>query len=211
MKRDRFPFTGPRLLLRTLPVSAALWLCFLAGDALAGHGEGESSAGLPQLETSTFPSQLFWLCITFGILYAVFSRKSLPEISGVLENRAQHIQSDLETAENLRSQAEAAQNAYESSLNGARHEAHKIMQELQDSLKAKAEKQNETFRKKAEKDIRELEQRIATEKAEAMSEMNGIAAEIAAEAARKIVGINADPDQARTVVESLNGAKAKAA
>ena len=31
--------------------------------------EGQSSAGLPQMDITTFPSQLFWLVITFAILY----------------------------------------------------------------------------------------------------------------------------------------------
>lgn len=186
------------------------------GEAPHGGANGladphATGGGLPQLDTSTYPSQLFWLAVTFAILYFIFSRRSLPEISGVLENRQQHIQSDLETAEKLKNDAEKAQNAYETSLKEARAGAGKAVHDVQEKLKAKAEKQSDSFRVKAEKDIQAMEERLQKVKEGAMDDMNTIAAEVASEAARKIVGINPDPEQAKTVVESLNGTNAKAA
>lgn len=193
---------------------------FAAAEAEPGHegvgtahgdGHGESSAGLPQLDVSTYPSQLFWLAVTFGILYFIFSKKSLPEISNVLENRQQHIQSDLATAENLRNDAEKAQEAYEASLDAARAESAKALNEANARIKEKAEKQNDAFRKKSEADIHELEKRLNEAKEEAMDDMNTIAAEVASAAAEKIVGINPDIEHAKTVVRSLSGTNAKAA
>lgn len=177
-----------------------------------GHGHEGSSAGLPQLDASTFPSQLFWLCVAFAILYFIFSKKSLPEISGVLENRQNHIQSDLETAEKLKSDAEAAHDTYEKGLQSARDEAAKTLNDVQEKIKAKAEKQADTFRQKTEKEILALEEKLFAAKENALDDMNTIAAEIASEAAKKIVGINPDIEQAKTVVKALNGnTKAKAA
>jgi len=182
-----------------------------AADAHGG-GHGESSAGLPQLDVSTFPGQLFWLAVTFGILFFIFSKKSLPEISSVLENRQQHIQSDLETAGKLRTDAEKAQQTYEAGLEKARTDAAKAVQEVNDKIKAKAEKQNEAFRKKSEEDIQGLEKRLAKAKEDAMDDMNTIAAEVASAAAKKIVGIHPDVEQAKAVVKSINVTKkAKAA
>ncbi len=176
-----------------------------------GGGHGESTPGLPQLDTATYPGQLFWLAVTFGILYLIFSKKSLPEISNVLENRQQHIQSDLETAERLRSDAERAQHTYEASLEKARAESAKALQEANDRIKAKADKQSDAFRKKSESDIQSLEKRLAKEKESVMDDMNTIAAEIASEAAKKIVGMKTDIEEAKTVVKALNAPKAKAA
>lgn len=182
------------------------------GGHAVGHdaGHAESSGGLPQLDTSTYPSQLFWLAITFGILYFIFSKRSLPQISNVLENRQAHIQSDLETAEKLRADAEKAQEAYETSLETARTNSAKAMQEANAAIKAKADKQNEAFRKKSEKEIVELEKRLVKAKEEAMDEMNTIAAEVASAAAKKIVGIHPDIEQAKTVVKALNDGSTKA-
>ncbi len=202
-----------------LPVRAALAESAHAVDGSHGadhgvdanaHHEG-GGGGLPQLDTSTFAGQIFWLAVAFAIMYMIFSRRSLPEISGVLENRQNHIQSDLETAERLKSEASAAQQAYESGLQEARDAATSAMAEAQERVSAKAEKQAEAFREKADKEIMALEKSLETAKEGAMDDMNTIAAEIASEAAKKIVGIHADPEQAKTVVESLNTGTKKAA
>lgn len=180
-----------------------------AATEAAGEHEG---GGLPQLDASTFPSQLFWLAITFAILYLIFSRKSLPEISGVIENRKSHVESDLETAEKLKGEAEKAQHTYEASLQKARADAAGAMADVQEKIKAKSEEQVEAFRATSDKQVKALEKSLKTAKESAMDDMNTVAAEIASEAAKKIVGINADPEHAKTVVESLNGgANAKAA
>ena len=78
-------------------------------------------------------------------------------------------------------------------------------------MKAKAEKQSQQFREKADKDIQELETRLQKAKEAAMDDMNTIAAEVAREAAKKIVGIQADLEDAKTLVKSLSGLNAKAA
>jgi F-type H+-transporting ATPase subunit b len=39
----------------------------------------------PPFDSSTFPSQLLWLAITFGLFYLFLQRIVLPRISGILE------------------------------------------------------------------------------------------------------------------------------
>jgi F-type H+-transporting ATPase subunit b len=193
--------------------------CYFAmgiSDVLAGkashdthHAEG-GSVGLPQLDVSTYPSQLFWLAVTFIFLYLVFSSRTLPEISNVLENRQEHIKNELYEAEKMKSEAEEVQKQYETNLEKAREEASGSLATMQEELRDKAEASYQKFLKKSEKDIKAKEKELANIKDEAMDEMNNIAAEVASEAAQKIVGINADLEQAKNVVKSLNG-KAKAA
>ena len=175
-----------------------------ASEELA-HGEAEhSSAGLPQLDASTFPSQVFWLAVTFGILYIYFSKKALPEISSVLENRREHIQGDLDTADRIRGEAENAQNAYEKLMDDARVESTRLLGEAEGNMRARAEKELAALRDKATRDMASLEDRLHAEKKKAMVDMNEIAADIASRAAEKIVGIKPDLKQAQTVVQSLN-------
>ena len=69
----------------------------------------QSSAGLPQLDPKWYPSQLFWLFLTYGVLYFAFSRNVLPGLSGIIENRRDHIKNDLDQAEKLRAPAEKVQ------------------------------------------------------------------------------------------------------
>lgn len=168
------------------------------------HGAEHSSSGLPQLDASTFPSQLFWLAVTFAVLYFYFSRKALPEISGVMENRRERIQSDLDTAERLRRDAEKAQDDYESLLTGARAEASALLSKAVTAVKEKAEKNMTALRDKGAEQIAALETQLSADKKKAMAEMDTIVAEVASQAAEKIVGIKADLGAARSVVQSLH-------
>ena len=55
-----------------------------AEDALAVHGAEAAGPGMPQLDVSSFPNQIFWLIVTLGVIYFVLSRFALPRIGAVL-------------------------------------------------------------------------------------------------------------------------------
>lgn len=173
--------------------------------------EHHGSGGLPQFDISTFPSQIFWLAVMFAFLYLFFAKKTLPEISGTLENRREQIKSDLDTAEKLRAEAEQAQHDYETSLVQAREESSKTMVKTQQKISEKAEKASAAYREKLESEMAALEDRLDKATADAMDDMNTIAAEVASEAAKKIVGISPNLKDAKTVVKSLNDSGRKAA
>lgn len=170
----------------------------------AGHHAEGGGGGLPQFDPTTFPTQVFWLAVTFVILYAVFSSRILPDISGILENRRVHIESDLETADRLRKEADSVQAAYESNLDHARNESKRLVNDVHATMKTRAEAQMNSLRDKAEKDMHALEVRLQSAKNEAMEQMTTIAAEVASEAAAKIVGTPADLAHAKSVVQSIN-------
>lgn len=178
--------------------------------APAGEAHEAASGGLPQFDPTWFPSQIFWLAVAFFVLYLFFSKKTLPEISSVIENRRNHIRSDLDMAEKLTEDAEKVQTAYENGLQSARDEASKAVQDVETAMKDKGNTEYEAFRKRSETEIAAAENRIAAAKAAAMDQMNTIAAEVASEAVKKIIGTNTDVQKAKSVVESLTD-KAKAA
>jgi F-type H+-transporting ATPase subunit b len=86
----------------------------------------KASVGMPQLDFSTFSNQIFWLVITLVVIYFILSRIALPRIGDALANRAGTITHDLAEAEDLKSQALAAEQAYEKALADARSEAQDI-------------------------------------------------------------------------------------
>ncbi len=177
-------------------------------DASTYHKE---VSGLPQLDFSTYASQGFWLAISFAILYIFFARKTLPEISSLLENRQEHIQNDLNAAENLRKEAECVQQAYDNILEEARNKASNFISEAEENIKDSAHNEAITYRERVLEKSKAAEKTMEKAKADAMGDMNAIAAEIAREAAQKIIGIETDINQAKTVVESIHESKAKAA
>ncbi|MFV0385270.1 F0F1 ATP synthase subunit B' [Paracoccus sp. (in: a-proteobacteria)] len=97
------------------------------GDAAgAAHG-AETGAGMPQLDFSTFPNQIFWLVVSIGVLYWVLSKIALPRIAAVLSDRQGAITGDLMAAEEFKQKARDAEAAYDQALADARVEANKIV------------------------------------------------------------------------------------
>lgn len=171
-------------------------LAFLIGvtglpvfSAMAGtDGHAGESSGLPQLDPSSFPSQLFWLGIMFTVMYIAFERRILPTISSVIDNRRNHIHSDLTTAEKLKQEAHDVHEAYEESLKGARQEAASIVNgAVQDTSKEFDDSMN-AFRQRFEESILQMEAKIDSKRSEIMDEMIGIASEAAIDAAEKLTG-----------------------
>ena len=67
--------------------------------ATEAHGEAEAAVGMPQLDFSTWPNQIFWLLVTLVVIYFVLSKIALPRIGAVLADRKSTITNDLAAAE----------------------------------------------------------------------------------------------------------------
>lgn len=168
--------------------------------------------GLPQLDFTTYTPQLFWMFLFFALLYVIFAKKTLPEISGTIENRKNHIQSDLEGAEKLTIEADKVHNAYQEKLGVSQNTANKTIQDMESKIKAKAEKAMNDFRKRSEDEVNSAEERIIAAKKTAMNDMNKIVTEVTAQAVEKILGQSPDVSLVKDTVEMLNETpKAKAA
>jgi len=99
----------------------------MATEATSVAGDAAEKAGMPQLELSTFPNQIFWLLVTLVVIYLVLSRVALPRIGAILAHRKSLIENDLLAAEQLRQQVVAAEKSYNDALVRARTEAARIV------------------------------------------------------------------------------------
>ncbi len=175
------------------------------------NAEHASKGGLPQLDPTWFASQVFWLAIFFAILYFVFSKKTLPEISSVIENRKNHIQSNLEAAEKLTAEADQVHDEYHANLEKAQASAAEAVQKVDNEIKQKAADAFDDYRERSETEINAVEARILDAKAGAMNDMNAMAAEVASVAIEKIINEKANPSQVQSLIEGLSKKSAKKA
>ncbi len=151
--------------------------------AVTETAQEAGKAGMPQLDFSTFPNQIFWLVVTLLVIYLVLSRIALPRIGGVLAERKGVITNDLAAADELKHKAVLAEKAYNDALVRARAEATKIVNEAKadiqkDLNKAIALADSEIAAKSAES-----EKRIGEIRAGAMDAIT----EVAKDTARELV------------------------
>ena len=171
-------------------------------------GGGEGGGGLPQLDADTYPTQIFWLVVTFVILYLIMSKVALPRIAEVLEERQERIADDIETAERLRAEAASVQAEYEKALAEARGKAQDLFRET-GVLIAKDHTDAETeAAKKLARKTKTAETRIAKQRAEALENLRTVASETAAAATAKLIGIEPSANDVSRAVEAVAGGEA---
>ena len=176
----------------------------------AAHGAAEAAGhaadapGMPQLDFSTFPNQIFWLVVTLIVIYFVLSRVALPRIASVLAERQGTITNDIAAAEELKAKAAEAEAAYEKALADARSEAQGIAAEAKAEMQAEVEKA-------MQKAGAEIAARTAEGEARITEIRQGAAAaiaEVARDTAREVVaamGVDVDAK----AVDAAVGARTK--
>lgn len=177
----------------------------LTSPVLAATTGGDGGGGLPQLDANSYPTQIFWLVVTFVVLYVIMAKVALPRIAEVLEERQERIADDIETAERLRSEAAAVQAEYEKALAEARGRAQDLFRETGDVIaKENAAAAAEAAKKVARK-TKTAETRIAKQRDEALQNLRTVASETAAAATAKLIGIEPSADAVGKAVEAAAG------
>jgi F-type H+-transporting ATPase subunit b len=171
------------------------------------HTEADGSpGGFPPFDPSTFGSQLVSLVIAFVALYIIVSRIALPRVGAVLDARQARIDGDLEEAQELKDQSDAALKAYEAELAAARARAQAIGSETREKLNAAAEADRKTLEEQLAHKLADAEKTIAATRTSAMSNVRGIAAETATAIVQSLTGVKPTAKTVEAAVDaSLKG------
>ncbi|MEM9715851.1 MAG: F0F1 ATP synthase subunit B' [Pseudomonadota bacterium] len=160
---------------------------------MASGTEGaESAQGMPQLDFSTFPNQIFWLVVALVAIYFILNRIALPRIASVLAERQGSIQRDLDQAEEMKRKAQEAEAAYEKALADAKAQAAEIVAET----RAEISKEVEDATAKADAEIAakaaEAEKAIAEIRSSATKSIEDVASGTVSDVISAIIGGKAD-------------------
>jgi F-type H+-transporting ATPase subunit b len=170
-------------------------------QAEVGHDSGH--ANFPPFETSTFPSQLLWLAISFGALYYYMSKRFLPAVGAVIEARKARIAKDIDEATAMQQQADAAAAAHEKALADARAKAQSLAQSARDQLAAEADAKRKALEDSLSAKLMAAEAQIAATRARAMSNVSDIAKETTGAIVERLIGRTVDPGVVASAVDSV--------
>ncbi len=145
----------------------------------AGDGGAGQAKVFSPLDFSTFPSQLFWLFLSFGILLFLLSKVLLPRLGGILEERSNRIADDLDSAARMQREAELAGKAYEQSLSDARAKAHNVAETTRASVNAELEAELRAAEEQTAKQTARAEAKIQANREKALANVDEIATETA--------------------------------
>jgi F-type H+-transporting ATPase subunit b len=160
----------------------------------------KKEGGFPPFDTTTFPSQLFWLAITFAFLFTVLWRVAGPRINGAITNRRGVINGAIAEAGKARGDAEAAQAAYEVALAGARARANALAEETRQKLNGEIAKAKAEADARAHDAVAAADARIAGTRETAKTHVKTAARDAAIAIVERLTGDKVSADDAAAAI-----------
>lgn len=164
---------------------------------------------MPQISQAgaIYASQLFWLAIVFAAVYFGIGRFMVPKIERTIDDRNARIAADLTAAQEARDIARSSEQGYMASLDGARGQALKLVNESRARAAAATEAAIKAGNADQEKALADATARIGAAKAAALAEVESTTADAVTAIVAKLSG--AAPDrkavEAQVKMELANG------
>ena len=165
------------------------------------------SGGMPQLNPEFWISQIFWLTITFGILYVVLSKLILPKISTNLETRKLQIVENIEAAEKQREQSELNIAEYEKIVQNSKKEAKNYFKKSREKLLKDIGLKKDILNKELNEEIQKAEAEIQELRNRAPNKINKIAEETSADLLKQLIGAEVNSSSISAIVDDLSRKK----
>ena len=162
------------------------------------------SGGMPQLNPEFWISQIFWLTLTFGILYVVLSKLILPKISANLELRKSQIQENIEAAEKQREDSELKLKEYDGIVLKSKLEAKSIFRYAREKALKDINSKKNVLDQQIDEEIKKAEQEIELLKKDAPEKINKIAIEASSELVKKLIGADVNNSSISAIVNDLS-------
>jgi F-type H+-transporting ATPase subunit b len=163
---------------------------------------------MPQINQLPFiyASQIFWLALTFGLIFFGIGLGMLPKIQSTVAARDKRIADDLAEAERARATADETEAAWRVRMDESRAEAMKLTASAKQETARETEVRTKAADAEANARVEAAEARIRTASEAAMAEIEGVAAEAAQDMVARLADVTVSRERAAAAVkEALNG------
>ena len=165
--------------------------------------QAAESGGMPQLDPEFWFSQIFWLVITFGILFLVLSKLILPKISDNLETRKSQVLDNLELAEKQRNESEAKLKEFDNIILKSKIEAKNLFNESRKKLLEEINNKRNKLEEEIDKEVKTIEAEIEELKKKSPEKINKIAIETSSDLINQLIGANINNSSITAIVTDI--------
>ncbi len=116
--------------------------------------------GMPQLDFSTFPNQIFWMVVFCIVLFAIVKIFIIPRMEDIFANRRKVIDGSISKAEEIKQRVEEIELQIEKELSEAKAECNSILQASNDAIKSQINLALEDSKKATAELIQEAEKKL---------------------------------------------------
>jgi len=169
-----------------------------------GKTFASENGGMPQLNPEFWVSQIFWLTLTFGILYMVLSKFILPKISANLETRKSKILENIEAAEKDRKESELKIKEYDKIVQDSKAEAKNYFNQARKKILKDINLKKDKLDKELNEEIKKVEIEIQDLKNKAPDKINKIAIETSADLIQQLIGVEVNNSSISAIVNDFS-------
>ena len=163
-----------------------------------------AEVGMPQLDSTYWASQAFWLILVFTILYISITKFYLPKIKNNLDDRENKIKEDLEAANKFKELSELKLKEYEKILMISKKEVIKIHLESKNKLDKDIQTKKNIMEKEIENEIAKAQREIAELKKNSSTDIQNISKDIASSIIENISGDKLNESSINAAVEDAS-------
>jgi len=163
--------------------------------------------GMPQLDTEFWISQIFWLSITFSILFVLLSRLILPKISANLETRKSLILENISTAEKKREESDLKIKEYNEIIERCKHEAKSLTNQAKERLMKDINQKKKSLERDLCSEIQKAEMEIQEFRNKAPEKINKIAVETSTDLLQQLISADVNSSSVSAIVNDLANKK----
>ena len=166
--------------------------------------QSSESGGMPQLNPEFWISQIFWLILTFGILFIVLSKLILPKISESLEKRKSQILENISSAEKQREESENKIKEYEKIILDAKNEAKNYFNSARQKVLQEINKKKETLENEINEEIKTAENEIKNLKDSSLEKIQKISITTSEDLIKQLIGIDVNSSSISAIVSDIS-------
>ena len=168
------------------------------------NGYSAESGGMPQLNPEFWISQIFWLIISFGILFVILSKFILPKIRNNIELRKSQILDNIETAEKQKVESENKLKDYENLILISKNEAKNYFNDARKKIIEDINKKRLLLEDDLNKEIERTEKEVIDLIDKAPEKINRIAIETSSDLMKLLIGEDVNNSSISAIVEDLS-------
>ena len=146
------------------------------------------AVGMPQLDFSTFPNQIFWLVIFCVVLFAIVKFFIIPRMEDIFANRRKIIDGNIAKAEEIRLRVGEIEKQIEEKLKKAKSQCDEIMNSSGNNIKEQMSQALEDSKIATSQLINEAEGRLQKLRDGSETAIEKISEELVNEIIKKVSG-----------------------
>lgn len=141
---------------------------------------------MPQLNSATFISQIFWLIVSFSLMWLIVGRFIVPKINDIKERRQHKINECLAAAGSLKQSAEELAARYNAAIEKADQAASQAWEKAQHELEVQSEQLRREMSEHLKERMAANEEELHRKTEEVREQVDHIAEELALKIAEKM-------------------------